>query len=281
MKILSIDVGIKNLAICLFEQNQHNEEFRISKWEVINLADKETFACCKLDKNKHCTSPAKYKKEELFFCTKHAKKEPFHLPFKELKPSYVKKQTLQKLIQIAVQHGISYKTPAKKDNLIETIQDYYYTHCFQEIITENASKIDLINISINIKNKLNELFADVDSIEHIIIENQISNLASRMKTIQGMLVQYFVMSDIYVDNIEFVSARNKLKDVFKDNNCEKVTYNTRKKMSINKCLEIITNDYKYADKIDFYKNHKKKDDLADTFLQGLWFIKEKIYKIID
>lgn len=102
-----------------------------------------------------------------------------------------------------------------------------------------------------------------------------------MKTIQGMLVQYFVMSNIYVDNIEFVSARNKLKDVFKDNSCEKVTYNTRKKLYINKCLEIITNDYKYADKIDFYKNHKKKDDLADTFLQGLWFIKEKINKIID
>lgn len=170
MKLLSIDVGIKNLAICLFEQNQHNEEFRISKWEVVNLADKETFACCKVDKNKYCcSSPAKYKKEQSFFCTKHAKKESFHLPSKELKPSYVKKQTLQKLIQIAIQHGISYKTPVKKDNLIEVIQDYYYTYCFQEIVIENASKIDLINISINIKNKLNELLADVDTIEHIIM----------------------------------------------------------------------------------------------------------------
>lgn len=281
MKIISIDVGIKNLAICLFEKNQHNEEFKISKWEVINLADKENFACGKADKNKKCNSPAKYQKNEQFFCTKHAKKEPFSLPIKELKHSFLKKQTLQKLIQIAVQYGICYTTPVKKDNLIKNIQEYYYNNCFQEIITENASKIDLINISINIKNKLNELLADVDSIEYVIIENQISTIATRMKTIQGMLVQYFVMSNIYVDKIEFVSARNKLKDMVKDNNCEKINYATRKKMSITKCLEIITNDYKYADKIDFFKNHKKKDDLADTFLQGLWFIKEKINKIIE
>lgn len=280
MKIVSIDVGIKNLAICLFEKNQHNEEFKISKWEVINLADKENFSCCKIDKNKKCNSPAKYQKEQQFFCTKHAKKEPFHLPIKELKPSSVKKQTLQKLIQLAIQYGIDYKTPAKKDNLIQNIQDHYYSNCFQEIITENASKIDLINISINIKNKLNELFSDVDTIEYVIIENQISTLATRMKTIQGMIVQYFVMSNIYVDNIEFVSARNKLKDVLKENHYEKMNYATRKKISISKCLEIITNDYKYADKIDFFKNHKKKDDLADTFLQGLWFIKEKLSKPI-
>jgi len=280
MKILSIDVGIKNLAICLFEQIQDKPEFTISKWEVINLADKENFACCKTDKNKKCNSPAKYQKEEMFFCTKHAKKESFHLPIKELKSAFLKKQTLQKLIQIAIQYGVDYTKPAKKDNLIQNIQEYYYNNCFQEIITENASKIDLINISINIKNKLNELFSDVESIEYVIIENQISTLATRMKTIQGMLVQYFVMSNIYVDRIEFVSARNKLKDVFKENNHEKISYAIRKKMAINKCLEIIANDYKYANKIDFFNNHKKKDDLADTFLQGLWFIREKINKSV-
>ena len=280
MKILSIDVGIKNLAICLFEQNPDNLEFTISKWEVINLADKENFACCKTEKNKKCNNPAKYQKEDMFFCTKHAKKESFHLPIKELKSASLKKQSLQKLIQIAIKYGVNYTTPAKKEGLVQQIQEYYYKNCFQEIITENASKIDLINVSVNIKHKLNELLSDVETIEYVIIENQISTIATRMKTIQGMLVQYFVMSNLYVDHIEFVSARNKLKDVFKDNNHEKISYATRKKISINKCLEIIANDYKYADKIDFFTNHKKKDDLADTFLQGLWFIKEKINKSV-
>ena len=35
MKILSIDVGIKNLALCLLEVNNNN--YSILKWDVINL----------------------------------------------------------------------------------------------------------------------------------------------------------------------------------------------------------------------------------------------------
>ena len=54
MKILSIDVGIKNLAFCLLESNANNtndkndtfEEYKIIKWDVINLTEYEK----KLDK---------------------------------------------------------------------------------------------------------------------------------------------------------------------------------------------------------------------------------------
>ena len=47
---------------------------------------------------------------------------------------------------------------------------------------------------------------------YVIIENQIGPLAIRMKTIQGMIVQYFIMSNLNVEHIEFISASNKLKD---------------------------------------------------------------------
>ena len=33
-----------------------------------------------------------------------------------------------------------------------------------------------------------------------------------MKTIQGMILQYFIMSNLNVDSIQFISASNKLKD---------------------------------------------------------------------
>ena len=36
MKILSIDVGIKNLAFCLFEKSPITEQFKITKWDTIN-----------------------------------------------------------------------------------------------------------------------------------------------------------------------------------------------------------------------------------------------------
>jgi hypothetical protein len=103
----------------------------------------------------------------------------------------------------------------------------------------------------------------------VIIENQISPIATRMKTIQGMLVQYFVMSPVNVKNVEFISASNKLKGCdIKD----KTKYSDRKKLGIAKCLETITTDYRFSDKIDYFNAHKKKDDLADSFLQGLWFL---------
>lgn len=43
----------------------------------------------------------------------------------------------------------------------------------------------------------------------VIIENQIGPLANKMKTIQGMLTQYFIMHN--VETIEFISSSNKLK----------------------------------------------------------------------
>ena len=50
MKILSIDVGMKNLAFCLFEIKD-SMEYQIIKWDVLNLCrDKEHF-CKELKKN--------------------------------------------------------------------------------------------------------------------------------------------------------------------------------------------------------------------------------------
>ena len=48
MKILSIDVGIKNLAFCLFEQDDH---FKVINWDIVNLSEEETFKCMFIEKN--------------------------------------------------------------------------------------------------------------------------------------------------------------------------------------------------------------------------------------
>ena len=56
------------------------------------------------------------------------------------------------------------------------------------------------------------MFKDsLGDIDRVIIENQISPIANRMKTVQGMLSQYFLMSNDKLD-IEFISSINKLKD---------------------------------------------------------------------
>ena len=94
-----------------------------------------------------------------------------------------------------------------------------------------------------------------------------------MKTIQGMIAQYFIMKKT-TQQIEFVSAINKLKNDATDKETkEKTKYSERKKMGIQKCLELLNNDGSYISWMDYFKTHSKKDDLADSFLQGLWYMK--------
>ncbi len=68
MIILSFDVGIKNLAYCLFEYNtlqsenlQNDKNYKILQWDVIDLAD-TSIPICQNEKCKHKTKYVKQKK---------------------------------------------------------------------------------------------------------------------------------------------------------------------------------------------------------------------------
>lgn len=151
-----------------------------------------------------------------------------------------------------------------------------------------AHDLDLITYGRNLMKHLDVILyssnTDNTSIDMMIIENQISTLASRMKTLQGMITQYFIMKNI--PQIEFISASCKLK-LFTDSthhadadaDAEKLvvdasTYSDRKKSGIVVCRSLGEISRKrnsdYAKWMPVFENHKKKDDLADCFLQGLW-----------
>ena len=276
MKIVSIDVGIKNLAICLFDKPENTTDFQILKWDVINIGEKsEEVKCGEIDKSVVCNKPAKFSKNGKCYCLKHSKKQPYQVPSSDLKPTFINKQKIKKLHELAEKYNINYEEPIKKSNLINLINNYIFEKCFEAIGTTNtnASKIDLISIGRNIKTKLDMLFKnDIDTITHVIIENQISPIANRMKTIQGMIAQYFIMQNNYI-NVEFISASNKLKDYKLD---IKNSYGERKKLGVQKCLETLSNNQNYISWEKMFKEHKKKDDLADSFLQGIWFINNKL-----
>jgi hypothetical protein len=278
MKILSVDVGIKNLSFCLFELSSvelESKHLKIIKWDNINLSEKTEHKCIEVDKNRLCDKPAKFTKYGKCFCLKHSKKQPFLQPSAELKSSYINKQKLQKLMDIADKYKIKYENPIKKTNLIALINEFITNKCFASIEKTNASKVDLVTIGKNLQHKFDEIFCDhLSSIDIIIIENQIGPIANKMKTIQGMISQYFIMKNNNIQ-IEFISASNKLKDFLPKEKEEKLDYNQRKKLGIQTCLEIITTDCRFKEWTTFFNKHAKKDDLSDCFLQGMWFIKYK------
>ena len=319
MKILSIDIGIKNLAYVILECDVNDKkininelknfkDFKIIKWDVINLCNK-LISC----NEQCCSKEAKFHKNNVFYCKNHTKKTEYSLPTCNIKTLH--KQSLANLLMLIEQYQIKIEKPLNKASLIKVIEEYLNCTCFEAIETVNANNINLIDIGISIKTELNELFKhfDLSTIDQIILENQISPIASRMKTIQGMISQYFIDCNNY--NIKFISATNKLKPFIskenkyvndykhycnvneskdtkdtkdtkdakdakdtkdaKDVKDKKLSYNERKKFSIFYTKQLLEHRNMTQD-LAFFIKHSKKDDLADCFLQGFYYLENFI-----
>jgi hypothetical protein len=263
MKVISIDVGIKNLALCLFNINIDNN-YSIDNWNVLNLCREQRIQCS------ICNKTAKYKYKLFYCCKRHIKDSGTNLIPEELELNKLKKKKIKEIRDILSSYNIEFDTKISKVILLDKIENNFndtYVMPFNNTI--KTTDMSLIEIGINLKIELDLLLKDV-KIDAIIIENQISPIANRMKTLQGMIAQYFIMNDM--TNICFISASNKLKDFVVDKN---TTYSERKKKGIEICEEILLNNTNLNEYVKVFEDSKKKDDLADCFLQGLWYLKDK------
>lgn len=343
-QIISIDVGIKNLAYCILECNLEKKTYSIIHWGIINLCENDAL-CNQIMANKnnnqkktkekktkvisgknmqlltniynnnennnennisckplnndtpeiivmptvYCNNKAKFYKDKDNFCIAHAKTSNYIIPSsndKNTKISTIKKNKiddLKKLIQkynITLDNDITYN----RDMLLDKVLTYMNPMILNKIENNNsANDMDLVSMGISLRRELNKLMS-VSNITDIIIENQISPIANRMKTLQGMIAQYFIMND--KKSIVFASSINKLKPFILPG--KKTEYKDRKKMGVNitrGILELNIDKHQPKDDnlsfktwLNIFTIHKKKDDLADSFLQGLWFI-EKQYLI--
>ena len=274
MNIFSIDVGIRNLSFCLFSYDQTNKQINnIVKWDNINLIDKEDDhnKCIDVDKNGIiCGKTSKFKKDDKCYCLKHSKLTEYLHPISELTNASLNKKKVDELVVLCEKYKViltDTNIKQTKTYLIKCLLDFVKNNCFLEIKKKNASKTDLVSIGKNIQHKLDNILTGIN-VDIVIIENQIGPLANKMKTIQGMLAQYFIMNNNNI-NIEFISAINKLKDYM----VEKLDYKERKKLGVKICTDLVSTDTRFNEWNDFFQKHKKQDDLSDCFLQGMWYIK--------
>ena len=272
MKIISFDVGIKNLAYCIFDVDD-NKKYTILDWGILDLINKPVFLCESKQKKKPfdtCGKKATYvDQNQKYYCKQHAKTSDFSIPCKELSDPLLKRYKLSELKTIAENNKIKYNTPILKSKLYEIIKEFRENNFLQHIVEEKVDS-GLVTMSINLTHLLDDLLKGI-KIDCVLIENQISKIASTMKTIQGMITQYFVMT--HVDNIHYISSYNKLKLYVQSK--KNYNYKERKELGIQCALKEI-NDSQDAKWITLFQNHKKKDDLADSFLQGLWYINMKL-----
>jgi hypothetical protein len=328
MRLISFDVGIKNLAYCVFSISE--TKWSIPEWICANLLDGSgashtSMPCCHLISGKRksdaphlCNKNAKWvapNKTE-YYCETHAKLHTeWILPKKRHTASHIKKMKLAEVeLEYSNVFGAATTTVAnatsntpkkmKKPEMIERILVYYETKCYRSS-TENVEKAktagetDLVTIGRAIRRQL-DADPSVEGITHVIIENQISTIASRMKTIQGMISQYFIMRFGDAVQIEFVSSHNKLKGFSSEKeldtlsssrNCPnteskdttekniKASYKANKSDGITICRDFFESNREMDGWLSVFEKSKKRDDLADCFLQGIWYLKSN--KIIS
>ena len=270
MKLLSIDVGMKNLAYCII--NYNNKLWDIEQWDVINLCNEKKFVCLGCNKkNEKCTKPGKYYKGNESYCKLHAKNKSFKIPTNTYNLKSINKANIKKLKELAYEYDISCNKKFKKKDYVEAMTLDLSNNYWNTVNAVLTKEMNLVDYGINLKNMFQKTFSNL-VFDYILIENQIGPLALRMKSLQGMIMQHFIEND--QTNIIAVNSINKLKDFLGN---KKTTYSERKKEGIKICKSCIINKYSNEHIWNkHFEKHKKKDDLADSFLQCLWFINNKL-----
>jgi hypothetical protein len=266
MRLLSFDVGIKNLSFCILDYNEN--KIQINQWEVIDLCNEKT-KCIEIKNDTPCNKPSKYYKNNEYYCQTHSKKKEYEIPPENLREKILKKMNLDLLLNMAVEYNITIDKPHTKNKVLEKILEYKSGKYFDTVDNVKANDYNLVELGINLRDKL-DILLNISNIDLVLIENQISPIANRMKTIQGMIAQYLIMRG--VNNIVFYSASNKLKTFIGGH---KTSYSERKQLSVSYTIQILAKTLSLNDWISFFSSHKKKDDLADSFLQGISYLIQK------
>ena len=292
--IISFDIGIKNLAYCIFSL----PDFSVLAWDVVNLVPptvsiSQLCNCQKAKGGMPCGKKASYLLGDNLYCNTHVKNAGKLMPTKETSPSAIKKLKVADLVSFCEKHQIEIKSN-KKPDLIASAILHFEKHCLVPISSpkkNNANQVHLVDIGKRIKQEFDERLKTIlPNITHVILENQISPIAGRMNTIQGMLTQYFIMRNDTL-TIEFISSIGKLKglnaiadegtsstiedtkELSNSPQISKTTYKEHKVDGIYFCKQFLENNNKLVFLKQIIEISHKKDDLADSFLQGIYFMK--------
>lgn len=220
MIVVSIDVGLKNLAIIRIDFQQSGN-FEILDWVVISIETRpEPERCVAVNKNGSiCNAKCKW-----VSCN-----------IDDGKPSYSCRRHRQ--------------GPCVKNQM--------------HLQSLNGRLLDALDM-------LPQLLQS----ELVLIENQPSMVNPAIKTVQIMLLSYFMSSGVRspaspIKFVQCVHASLKMK-ACKDTIIppQRTAYKRNKMLSIKTCEDILEKATGCLKWLQFYQQHRKKDDLADAFLQA-------------
>lgn len=285
--ILSFDVGVINLSYCLLTKKLFNNklDWEILDWGIINLTDRDNIKC-------HCGLPAKLtnivNNITNYYCKKHSKEVNTEC------------DTFENLFKInkdnkCIHTNKNEKVCNKKSNYKYNNDYYCSTHakqCYNNNIKNSKLKsfkfkssklLNFDDVKYNLVMEL-EKKQNLLKCDNVVIENQPSFKNPRMKSIASTIYDYYLIRGIIdkkitnstIKAVKFMSPSNKLKLATEGdtkllikvkNTDESKSYKLTKSLGIKYCTEMIQHLPHY---LGLFNNMKKKDDMADSFLQGVY-----------
>lgn len=251
MKLVSFDIGIRNLAVCVLEGTSRTDMV-ISHWDVIDVVGEKNgharTACYK------CSKPAMWIQTGGAMSMSCSRHRPKNLTITK---TALGKKTIAELQELGKTYSITGKT--KKD-LVAAISQKLGESGWKKFKgnarAPGGGVLDLVG----------DIVASLDKrdwwtgADLIIFENQLDR---RMFAVQAMLHMYFACRGYRTKG---VSAIHKLDNVTMTGDATG-TYRGRKKTGIVHCEALCP-----PTNMSYFKSHKKKDDLADSFLAAVWVL---------
>jgi hypothetical protein len=255
MKILSWDVGIYNLSYCILERKTGESIIKIVDWDIVNLVDNEL-----MKKNRSLlfeNIPRKLQERPQLL--------DVDLVVIENQPSL--KNPQMKSIQMILYSyflilGKIVGCGEKGDKSIGYIDKIEFCSASNKLKIYDGPPIILEEICKKLPKKVKppKKNSKINLVE--VETNQDDNILDVKK--EELETDIILDEDISnIDNIEEQNMTKKKKST--------LAYKDKKKLAIEHAKYfVLKNNPSY---IDFFNNNKKKDDLADSYLQGLYWFK--------
>lgn len=301
--ILSWDVGLVHLSYCLLTQkpvlnSPTKLNWHIIDWNNIDLTNRVEQKC-------HCGAKASLTNmvggQLRYHCKTHGKKvdttiETFEKCFEKISNPGIctyksKTKTCTKAAKLCL---ISTQSCSPEQSFSNNI--YCSTHARQiykaHIKTSQLKEFKIKNsTTMNFDDVKYKLIMELESkpallkANYVVIENQPSFKNPRMKSIATTLYDYYLIRGIIdkavtksnISHVHFMSPSNKLK-LADDGDTKQLikakktddtkAYKLTKSLGIKYCLDLTSHLENWQ---KHFNSHKKKDDLADSFLQGAYF----------
>ena len=146
--------------------------------------------------------------------------------------------------------------PSLKNPKMKSIQMVVYSYflMYGKVLNINENKIKFIDFC-NASNKLKVYKGPVISIENL----------KKKKVKNNSLITDFINKEEKDENEEIE---------IKEKKSNKLSYGDKKKMAVEH-VKYFLKENNDKENLEFFELHKKKDDLADSYLQGLYIISQK------